>query len=369
MSGRPPTFTVTTPSEKVTLDESGRARAPFTVTNVSAEPLKGRLLTKPRRPAKPDWFSIVDESVRVFPPNATQQAIVQLDVPGGSKPGSYRFRLDAVSEAAPDEVFTEGPWVAFEVTPKPKQPFPWWILALAAAAVVLLILIGVIIWLLARDDGEKSGAVPAVTSMSTSVASSTLTDAGFTVQTRSEAVGDPTKNGDVLSQEPAAGTVPPPGSAVTITVGRMSRVPSVTGKIEATARTMLADADLGVTVRRVGREIEVEDPPRDLKVLDQDPAADTLQRPGTVVTLTLGPMIPVPDVRNRSLEVAEEILLYAGIRDPENTPLPEEPGLRSRLSWFLLETEPRGTVMSQNPAPGTRVPHGSVVELRLAFNF
>src|SRR5262245_63792175 len=54
-----------------------------------------------------------------------------------------------------------------------------------------------------------------------------------------------------------------------------------------------SDLDLAVAVRFVGREIEVDDPPRDLKVVDQDPAPGTLKRPGTVVTLTLGPIVPV----------------------------------------------------------------------------
>jgi beta-lactam-binding protein with PASTA domain len=371
--GRPPAFIVTAASEKVTLDESGRARAPFMVTNASAQPLKGRLMTRPRKPAKEEWFSIVGESIRDFAPNAAEQVVVQLDVPPGSKPGSYRFRLDAVSEADPDEVFTEGPWVAFEVAPptKPKKRFPWWILAVVGAA-ILLAVIGVLAWLLLRD-GDKSVAVPAVTSMSARVADSTLTNAGFTVTTRSEPVSDPTQNGDVQSQDPAAGTLQPPGSAATITVGRMSSVPSVMGRIEETARTMLADADLGVAVRFVGTEIEVEDPPRDLKVLEQDPAAGTLQRPETVVTLTLGPIVRVPDVRGFELWEADVLLWYAGVYDHQNPPpnlppLPAEPGLRARTSWAIRQVERDGAVTGQNPAPGTRLPHGSVVDLQLAFD-
>jgi beta-lactam-binding protein with PASTA domain len=366
VSGRPPTFIVTTPSEKVTLDQSGRARAPFTVTNASAQALNGRLLTKPRKPAKPEWFSIIGDSSRNFAPDAAEQVVVQLDVPAGSRPGAYRFRLDAVSEADPDEVFTEGPFVAFEVTPQPqpKKSFPWWILA-AVGAAILLAVIGVLIWLLVRDD-EPAGAVPAVVSMSAPVADTTLTNAGFTVRTTATPISDPTKNGDVLSQDPAAGTVPQPGTAVSITVGRMSLVPSVIGKIEATARTALDDADLRATVRFVGREIEVEDPPRDLKVLEQDPAAGTLQEPRTVVSLTLGPSVPVPEVRGFELWEAELLLWYAGV-DPDRVPLPAEPGLRARVAWIFLDGQRGGIVKTQDPPAGTRRPHGSVVDLRVSY--
>ena len=372
--GGPPAFIVTSAGEKVTLDESGRARAPFTVTNASAQPVKGRLVPRPRKPAKAEWFSINGESIRDFAPSAAEQVVVQLEVPLGSRPGSYKFRLDAVSEVDPDEVFTEGPFVAFEVAPqtKPKKRFPWWILAVVGA-VILLAVIGVLVWLLVRDDGPKAVAVPAVTSMSARVADSTLSGAGFTVTTRSEAVSDPTQNGDVLTQEPAAGTLQPPGTAATITVGRMSSVPSVMGRIEETARTMLADAGLGVAVRFVGTEIEVEDPPRDLKVLGQDPAAGTLQRPETVVTLTLGPIVRVPDVRGFELWEADVLLWYAGVYDHQNPPpnlppLPAEPGLRARTSWAIRQVERDGAVTGQNPAPGTRLPHGSVVDLQVAFD-
>jgi hypothetical protein len=156
-----PSFTVTAAGSKVRLDPSGAARASFTVTNTSAETLRGRLLTRANEPAKPEWFSVVGESVRDFAPNASEQAAVDLNVPPGAPPGSYAFRLDAVSQVDPDEDFTEGPTVAFEIAPpapKGKKPFPWWIVAVAGG-VVLLIVIGVVVWLLLRGGGSKSNVV------------------------------------------------------------------------------------------------------------------------------------------------------------------------------------------------------------------
>jgi hypothetical protein len=294
LSGRPPTFVVTAATEEVTLDESGRARAPFTVTNVSAQPITGRLVPKPRRPAKPEWFSIIGGSIRDFAPDATEQVVVRLDIPPGSRPGSYRFRLDAVSEDNPDEVFTEGPFVAFEVAPsqQPKKPFPWWILA-AAGAVTSLILMGLVVWLLVRDDGTKVVAVP-----------------------------------------------------------------SVEGRAETAARTILAEANLNVTVRYVGGE----DPGPNLIVVNQDPEADTLQPPETVVRLTVGPTVVVPNVRGLSLFSATFELWNAGL--PDETPPAPEPRLRARITWVR---GPDDIVQSQNPAPGTRLPHGSFVEITVSL--
>jgi hypothetical protein len=148
-------FTVTAAGQKVNLDATGSAQTPFTVTNTSAQPIRGRLLTKPNAPAKPEWLSVVGESMRDFGPNAAEQVVVQLNVPPTTAPpGSYAFRLDAVSEVDPDEDFTEGPSVAFEVAPpppKPKKKFPWWIL-IVVGAVVLAIVTGVVVFLLVRGS-------------------------------------------------------------------------------------------------------------------------------------------------------------------------------------------------------------------------
>jgi hypothetical protein len=155
-----PSFSVTAAKKNVKLDRSGGARSPFTVTNTSAQTLKGRLLTRPSDPASPEWFSIVGEPVRDFAPNTPGQVDVQVDVPPGSPPGSYSFRLDAVSQIDPDEDFTEGPSVAFDVAPppQPKKPFPWWIVAVVGG-VVLLIVIGIVVFLLTRDDSPKATIV------------------------------------------------------------------------------------------------------------------------------------------------------------------------------------------------------------------
>lgn len=159
VSKRPPSFAVTAAGGTVTLDDSGVARASFTVTNTTSQAVTGELLTRPSDPAKPEWFAIDGESVRDFGPNAAQDVVVKLNVPPGSPPASYSFRLDAVSEDDPDEDYTEGPSVAFDVAappPQKKRKFPWWILVVAGA-IVLVLVIGVVVFLLTRgDDGGKA---------------------------------------------------------------------------------------------------------------------------------------------------------------------------------------------------------------------
>jgi hypothetical protein len=143
--GHTPSFTVTTGKAKVKLDRSGTARSTFTVTNTSAQALRGRLLARPGAQTSPDWLMVVGESVRDFAPNAPAQIVVQLTVPQGTPPGSYSFRLDAVSQVLPDEDFTEGPTVTFEIKPppKPRKPLIPWIVVILGV-LILLVVIGVL---------------------------------------------------------------------------------------------------------------------------------------------------------------------------------------------------------------------------------
>jgi hypothetical protein len=163
-----PSFTVTAAGQRVNLGISGGAQASFTVTNTSTQTLRARMMTRPGDSASPEWFSIVGEPVREVAPNEDEQVLVQLSVPPTAPAGAYSFRLDAVSAVDPDEDFTEGPSVEFDVEgqPPPKKKFPWvpwWILAIVGG-VVLLIVIGVVVWLLVRDGSRVSsgkGTIPA----------------------------------------------------------------------------------------------------------------------------------------------------------------------------------------------------------------
>src|SRR5262245_9284634 len=154
-----PSFTVTAAGQRVNLGISGAAQASFTVTNTSTQTLKGRMMARPADTALPDWFSVLGESVRDFAPDEAEQVVVQLAVPPTAAPGEYSFRLDAVSAVDPDEDYTEGPSVAFDVesqAPPEKRKFPWvpwWVLAVIGG-VLLLIIIAVVVFLLVR--GHKT---------------------------------------------------------------------------------------------------------------------------------------------------------------------------------------------------------------------
>jgi hypothetical protein len=238
-----PSFTVTAAGQKVKLDGTGSAEAQYTVTNTSADELNGRLLATPQDPAKPDWFSIVGEATRDFAPGAAEQARVQIKVPVGTPPATYSVRLDAVSEANPDEDFTEGPSVSFDVAlPKPPEPWwkKWWWVFLIIG-IVVLIGIAVAVWLVTKSDKPAPTPttttvamvnVPPVMGLAQADAESQLQGAGFAVRVR-RAVTILNNVGKVVGEDPAGNTPAPAESIVTITVGTFFR-PIITREVVTT---------------------------------------------------------------------------------------------------------------------------------------
>ena len=72
------------------------------------------------------------------------------------------------------------------------------------------------------SKGPTTTVVPDVTSLDSDTATSTLEGSGFKVTVHDTDVFDPSQDGVVLSQEPAADTQAKPGSKVVITVGRFT---------------------------------------------------------------------------------------------------------------------------------------------------
>jgi serine/threonine-protein kinase len=72
------------------------------------------------------------------------------------------------------------------------------------------------------SKGPKTSTVPTVTSLSQSDAQAQLRASGFRVRIVSQPVTDPNQEGIVQSQNPAGGTQAPPGSVVTIAVGKFA---------------------------------------------------------------------------------------------------------------------------------------------------
>ncbi|MDQ4068069.1 MAG: Stk1 family PASTA domain-containing Ser/Thr kinase [Actinomycetota bacterium] len=123
-------------------------------------------------------------------------------------------------------------------------------------------------------------------------------------------------------------------------------VPQLIGRTADEAESILRDAGLRPQRREVQDEANEAG-----KVFNQEPLANTQVRRGSAVTIyvsTGAPIQEVPDVRNRTVEVARETLTGAGFR--------------VEVREVNSDRQPN-TVLDQSPAAGTRHPRGTVVTL------
>ena len=302
----------------------------------------------------------------------------------------------------------------------PRRPLIWpWLLLL-----LLLVAGGIAAaFFLTRDTGSPTTRVPDVVGRQVAIAVRNLGERGYTadVEARPSSNGDP---GTVVSQAPEAGTKLDRGEQVTILVARgpgQSQVPRVIGLSAAQALVRLQAAGLkGRTDKVASRR------PKD-QVLKQSPAPGTEVRKGSVVVLAIskGPRtgtVPsvvgttqasarstleglgyrvavrgVPSSQPRGLVVSQEppagtpaakgalVRINVAEAPPASTEsqgkeVPDVRGLAQRVAVARLQSagfkvdsypagsrRPRGTVIAQRPAGGTRASPGSLVRIDVAL--
>jgi PASTA domain len=212
-------FDVTAASETVNLHE-GKGQVAFTASNVSGRALRGRAVLVAKDATLKPWLSLSVEPEQDFAPGATKQFTVTVKAAAGAKPGKYTARLDLVSVENPDEDYTQGPTVAvvvLEASAAPKKKFPYWIFAVAA--LFLIILAGGLWYVLS----PKKISVPDVTRISVDDAKQKLAKAKLKeADTQQMTTGTPA--GQVISQQPVAGTSVEEGTTVTLTVAAPLRI-------------------------------------------------------------------------------------------------------------------------------------------------
>lgn len=235
-------FAITAPDESVKANAAGRADITFTISNATRRPLRGRAVLVADAAAMP-WLSIDGEVERDFPVDGVQQFAVRLSAPTGAQ-ATGTLRLKVVSVELPDEDFTVGPPVGFEVTAtEPRPPaIPWWLIVIAV--VVLLLVAGTVTWWL----WPRSSTVPEVTGHPLVEAEALLEEADLTV-------GDITKQESssltdtVLDQDPEPGEKLRVGRPVHLVVAvpePLVEVPTIHGLTHSQALDSLKKAGLTV---------------------------------------------------------------------------------------------------------------------------
>jgi serine/threonine-protein kinase len=197
------------------------------------------------------------------------------------------------------------------------------------------------------SSGKAKTTVPDVTGMTRDDAVAALTAANLKVNVNE--VYSEQEPGTVTAQSIGAGTRVVEGETVTINVSRGIKqvaVPSVVGQTldEAVAAIENAGFNAGSPV------FENSDRPENT-VIAQDPEANSLQRPGTTIALTVskGPaQVPVPDVEGLDVTTARATLRNAGFRvvvDFADTDVFEEDGIvLAQTPAGGIDADPKSTV-------------------------
>ena len=197
--------------------------------------------------------------------------------------------------------------------------------------------------------------VPNVVNLTQAAAEAVITNAELTVGTVETEYSDTVAAGNVISQDPLAGTSAPRGSAINLTVSigpEPVNVPNVVNMTQSAAEAALTSAGLavGTISQAVDAVVAVGN------VISQSPAAGASVLPGSAVNLVISsgpPPVIVPNVVNLTQAAAEAALAAAGLT-------------AGAITQAANDVIPAGSVISQNPAAGASVPPGTAVALTVS---
>jgi beta-lactam-binding protein with PASTA domain len=199
--------------------------------------------------------------------------------------------------------------------------------------------------------------VPNIVGLSQAAAESLLITDGYTVGTVTTAYSGSVPAGDVISQNPAAGTPEAPGYAVDFVVSLgvmppLEVVPNVVGLSQALATSTIIAASL--TLGTVTTASSGSVPSGD--VISQSPIAGTSEVSGSPVAIVVstGAVTTVPNLFNVSRAVADALLAAAGLVEGTVT---------TGYNVLIIA----GNVTAQSPASGTTVAVGSGVNFELSL--
>lgn len=217
-------------------------------------------------------------------------------------------------------------------------------IAIAVLACALVVAVAVATYMMQLWGGRE---VPAVDGLTSEGAAKVLTEAGFSVQT--EEVRSDEAPSTVLACEPAAGYRVEPGSTITLQVAVSRTVPDIVGKSQAEAEALIAEEGLQNVTFEYQRSDEASD-----VVLSVAPGPGSNVLSSTAVTVTVAQPYTVPDVVGKSQEEATAAI--------------EEAGFVVAVTRTNDEEAEEGSVLSADPAAGSKLPSGSTVTVSVAHH-
>jgi serine/threonine-protein kinase len=277
----------------------------------------------------------------------TEEAMTQvLSGAGATTAATMVTRPRAV---APPPYRPAGPYYDYEEPPSRRSLWPWLI---ALGLVVLGAVGGYVLYTKIQHqlNSNQPVAVPDVRLVQKQLAITRLQQAGFKVQLQ-QATSDTVAKGAVITEDPSQGTKIGKGSVVTLTISsgvQKTSVPEVRGQKLADALQLLYAAGLTPKVAYV-----YSLQPADV-VVGEAPAPKTQVPTKTLVHINVsrGPKpVSVPDVTGQPFANAQSALQGQGF---------------TVVRTNIDSTQPKGTVVSTDPPPGTSVPKGSKITVSVS---
>ncbi len=254
---------------------------------------------------------------------------------------------DATQQFAPAGA-TADPMAGVDDGEKKRSPWVW----IGIAALVLLVA-GLALFLgrvLFGATAAEQVSVPTVVGKTVQQAETTLSKQGLKLGTQTPQASEQPE-GDILSQNPQAGSQLAKGQSVAVTVsaGRAQvQVPTLTG-LASSSDAQAALSEVNLTLGNVTRQDS--DQPEGM-VLSQSPSSGTTVDEGSSVNITVSNgMVEVPNVVGNSEAQANATLINAGF----NVQVINQPS-----------SDPTGTVLAQSPNGGSKAQKGAQVTITVA---
>jgi eukaryotic-like serine/threonine-protein kinase len=203
---------------------------------------------------------------------------------------------------------------------------------------------------LAVSSGPAPVKVPDVVGQPEAQATAALQADGFVANTTPQA-STTVAQGVVISTNPPAGQSAGEGSAVQVVVSNgkpQVTIPPVVGQDPASAGQQLGAMGLKVTTANESSTTISQG-----NVTRTSPPAGTVVTVGSTVTVYVStgpPTVAVPDVRHDNQAQAQAAISAAGL-------------VANFIPQTVSNANQNGMVLSQNPAPGTQVQNGSMVNV------
>ena len=225
----------------------------------------------------------------------------------------------------------------------------WW--AYAILGVLLLGALAFGIYKLTQPDAAPEKEVSDVVGMQYDVAKRALEQDGFTVAEPVEEASEDVAKGDVISQNPEAGTKAAEGDEIELTVSSGPgdvAIPQLTGFQFRDAKELLESDKYGLKVKRNNQESSAPEN----EVINSNPPQGTEVARGSTVTLLVSQgQATVPNLVGMDVDDAEDALKDAGLKSSTT----EEPS-----------AQPEGIVTAQSVPQGQQRPRGSTIELTVS---